>query len=112
MQYRRALLGIAAAAVVAVTSGIAAAAAGTTTSTATTATLVRKPSSPTAGGYGLDIIIGYRANAPTTQWRLEFDLPPTTIPNPWSGLPFSRSGNHWTLNYRANTPQRAGTTLT
>src|SRR5688572_20587482 len=78
---------------------------------ATTATLVRLPSSPIAGGYGLEIRIGFDTNAPITQWRLEFDLPPDTFPNPWSGLPFSRSGNRWTVNYVAHSPQYAGSTF-
>jgi len=115
MRYRRALLRTAVAAVVAAAVGgtaVPPVSAAATGSTATTATLVRKPTGPTATGYGLDIIIGYHTNAPITTWRLEFDLPPTTAPNPWSGLPFSRTGNHWTLNWRGESPQIAGTTLT
>jgi hypothetical protein len=77
---------------------------------ATGATLVRLPTAPNAAGYGLEITAAYDTNAPTTSWQLSFDLPPTTMPNPWSGLPFSRSGNRWTLNYLSSSPQRAGTT--
>lgn len=79
---------------------------------ATGATLVRLPSAPNASGYGLEITAAYDTNAPTTAWQLSFDLPPTTIPNPWSGLPFSKSGNRWTLSYQSSSPQQAGTSTT
>lgn len=83
----------------------------TGTSGGHTARLVRLPSSPTAAGYGLDMYITFATSAPTTEFQLAFDLPPTTIPNPWSGYAFTRSGNRWTLNYRSGLPQRAGETL-
>ena len=79
---------------------------------ATGATLVRLPAPPSAGGYGLEITAAYDTNAPTTAWQLSFDLPSTTAPNPWSGLPFTRSGTRWTLNYQSSSPPQAGTSTT
>lgn len=75
---------------------------------ATAATLVRNPSPAGSQVYTIGVTATYDTNAPTIEWRLEFDLPADTYILPWSELGFGRTGNHWFATYRAAGPQRAG----
>lgn len=75
-----------------------------------TARLVRLPGPPNPSGYGLEIHVTFSTNAPTIEFQLGIDLPPGTIPSPWNFVPFTRSGDRYTMTYRSGLPQRAGET--
>lgn len=80
---------------------------------AATGNVVRKPGQPGQLAYGLSVTVTYTSNAPTTEWRMEFDLPADQqVVSFWSTPPFTRSGNHWTGIYRAASPMVAGQRVT
>ena len=79
---------------------------------ASTGSVVRQPQLPGVIGYGLRITVTYDHNAPTTEWRMEFDLPDGAATLPWSGISFVKSGtNHWTAIYRSGERMVAGAQL-
>jgi hypothetical protein len=80
-----------------------------TAQAATTASLVRNPAPAGSQIFSVSVTATYDTNAPTTEWRLEFDLPSDTFVLPWSELGFGRTGNRWFATYRSALPQRAGT---
>jgi len=71
--------------------------------------LVRNPAPAGSQIFSVSVTVTYDTNAPTTEWRLEFDLQSDTYVLPWSELGFGRQGNHWFGTYRSVLPQRAGT---
>ena len=73
-----------------------------------TGTLVRQPAPAGSLTYGVTVTVLYTTNAPTTSFRLEFDLPESTSITPFGTLPFTRTGNHWVSQYFAASPQTAG----
>ncbi|WP_344139377.1 hypothetical protein [Luedemannella flava] len=81
---------------------------------ASTGSVSRLPQLPGTIGYTLRVTVTYDHNAPTTEWRLEFDLPPGAGTLNWTGLPmFKTPGtNHWVGTYRSTSPMVAGTTFT
>lgn len=76
---------------------------------ATTAALVRNPAVAGSQIFSVSVTATYDTNAPTTEWRLEFDLPSDTYVLPFGELGFGRQGSRWFTNYRSALPQRAGT---
>ncbi|MET7424280.1 hypothetical protein [Dactylosporangium sp. NPDC005555] len=97
-------------AAVAVTALLAAVASLFVTSPAYagTGTLVRQPSPAGSPTYGVKVTVLYTSNAPTTAFRLEFDLPEGSSVIPFGSLPFTRTGNHWVSQFAAASPQTAG----
>jgi len=79
---------------------------------AVSGTVVRQPAAQGDTVYAIQVNVLYERNAPTTQWRIEFDLPATSQVLPWSDLGWARSGNHWIGTFFAASPMRAGTRYT
>jgi hypothetical protein len=79
---------------------------------AATGTVVRQPSAPGQLAYALRVTVTYDTNAPTTEWRIEFDLPSTGGVLPSAEIGFTRSGDHWVGRYRSALPMVAGDRLT
>jgi hypothetical protein len=75
---------------------------------ASTGTLVRQPAPAGQAYYSVALTVTYTNSAPTTYFRIEFDLPADTSVIPFNSLGFTRSGNHWVGQHSSPTPQTAG----
>jgi hypothetical protein len=78
---------------------------------AATGSLVRQPAPAGQTYYTVKLTVVPTTSAPTTHFRLEFDLPEGNSVIPFGGLPFARTGNHWVADYSAPSPQTAGVQL-
>jgi len=79
---------------------------------AATGTLVRQPAPAGQTYYTVKVTVVYPNSAPTTHFRVEFDLPEGNSVIPFSALPFTHNGNHWVSDYSAASPQTAGVQFT
>lgn len=75
---------------------------------AATGTLVRQPAPAGQTYYSVQLTVVYTSSAPTTHFTVEFDLPADTSVIPFNSLGFARTGNHWTGQLNAASPQTAG----